>query len=89
MRKAHVILVLIPFVQLNTLLTYQAGLEVQTGLFLGLIWSQITAPSQFKNEQNLPKNGVYHSQVLSSTSWSKFHENPIKNTKVTDASKIA
>ena len=26
-----------------------------TGIFLGMIWSQITAPSQFTNEQNFKK----------------------------------
>ena len=26
-----------------------------SGIFLGLIWGQISAPSQFKNEQKLPK----------------------------------
>ena len=26
-----------------------------SGIFLGLIWDQISAPSQFKNEQKLPK----------------------------------
>ena len=47
-------------------------------------WGQITAPSQFNEEKKLPKRGVYLSQLLSSTFWRKFHENPIKNTKVTD-----
>ena len=28
---------------------------MQAGIFLGLIWGRILAPSQFKNEQKLPK----------------------------------
>ena len=29
--------------------------RTKTGIFLGLIWGQISAPSQFRNEQKLPK----------------------------------
>ena len=31
----------------------------QAGIFLGLIWGQISASSQFKNEQKLPKMVYY------------------------------
>ena len=48
-------------------------------IFLGLIWGRISTPSQFKNEQKLPKFLVLH-----------FGENFMnKNRKVTDAYKFA
>ena len=55
-------------------------LDMTTGIFLGLIWGRITAPSQFKNEQK-PISLFY---ILVKISWKSD-----KNTKVTDAWKIA
>ena len=40
--------------------SWQAG----SGIFLGLIWGRITASSQFKNEQKLPKIVYFISNVL-------------------------
>ena len=34
--------------------------HVKTGIFPGLIWGRISAPSQFKNDQNLPEFLVLH-----------------------------
>ena len=49
-----------------------------TGIFLGLVWGQISAPSQFKNEQNLPKMEyiIYNFLVL------HFDEHFIKKKKI-------
>ena len=57
------------------------GLPLKTaGIFLGLIWA-----FPIQKWAKTSENGVYHSQLLSSTFWWKFHENPNKKSKVTDA----
>ena len=56
-----------------------------SGIFLGLIWGRILAPFPIRKWEKSSQNGVYHFQFFSSTFWWKIHENPNKNTKVTDA----
>ena len=55
-----------------------------TGSFLGLFWGRMSAPSQSKNEQKLPKEVNNSPNFRSCTVWWKFHEYPTKNSKVTD-----
>ena len=56
---------------------------MDSGIFLGLIWGRITAPSQLKNQQKLHKM-VY---IITNFIVLHFHEN-FMNTKVTDAWKL-
>ena len=56
-------------------------ISLNSGIFLGLIWGRISATSQFKIEQKLPKM-VY---TIPNFLVLQFGENPSKNSKVTDA----
>ena len=42
-------------------------------------------PFPIKKQAKTFQVGVYHSEIFSSTIWRKFHENPNKNSKVTNA----
>ena len=44
-----------------------------TGIFLDLIWGQISVPSPIQKWAKSSQNAVYHSQILSSTFWCNFH----------------
>ena len=62
---------------------HKSKIQINMGFHASQILSWISAPSQLKNKQKLPKiiYGVLYSQFLGFTFWWKFHE----NSKATDA----
>ena len=61
----------ISYMQNSSILT-SFGSPAGSGIFLSLIWGQISAPSKILKWAKTSQNGVYHSQFLSSKFWWKF-----------------